>query len=468
MAIIFFFLFTMILENVFNNIAVIKFKTFYPKTLNMMKENYKLEPIDYVKSIILSKIYFELVAGNEKSEQIDRSQILNIFNEPNIFSFSFVSLEKIYYVKENNTLCNYSILLSNTSKEEENTKITEEIFKIYSDISYNKYNYIPLKISNKKINDLKDSLCGIFGIDSSLSYFYDDTNFILQIFKYLNITEKSYTIKYSNNSDDEGKIIIGSMPHNYLNREYDEKNLVSFYSKSTSWEITMDSIKIEGYNISSNDFYDFISVSISSEYEGLVFSENYIDILNKIFFNEYFKKNICNNESVLNPSYTIISCDAKHFGIKDIKKFPKIIFSRYKFELNFSFEGEELFFYKDDRYYFKIYKIIGKLKQFIFGRLFLRKYLTIFNPDKKQIYFYKTCQNFEVNENNSQNRNFKIILLFFLIGLLIFLVIGIFIGKQIYQVRKKQANELNDNYLYEPNINTEKNNSLYNETKEEN
>ena len=83
----------------------------------------------------------------------------------------------------------------------------------------------------------------------------------------------------------------------------------------------MDSIILEGYNISSDDIYDFVPISISQEYEGLVFSDYYFDILNKIYFDKYFKKYICRKEEVgSNPTFTIISCDGNEFRKEDIKR----------------------------------------------------------------------------------------------------------------------------------------------------
>ena len=446
-----------------NNLAVVKFKTFYPKTSNMLKDNYEFDNKDYIKSIVFSQIYFELETGDEKNHQAGTSQVLNAFSGEKTKSFSFISADDIFNLEENNTLCLYNISLSNTNKFDSNSDTVEEIFKFYSDISMNNYNYIPL---NCYRFDLNDSLCGEIGVDLLTAYHPDVTNFIPQVLKNLNISEKSYAFKYT--SKDEGLFLMGDVVHNYLDSEYNESNLVSFYSKITAWEITLDSIILEGYNISAGDIYDYVYVSISPEYEGLVFSEYYIDILNRIYFNDYFKKYICRNESVsTTPSFTIITCDGNEFGKEDIKKFPKITFPRYRLNFNITFEGEELFYFRDNKYYFKIYKVFSKSRQFIFGKIFLRKYLTIFNPEKKQISFYKTkLRNLEEINNGSQNNKKIIILLLFLLAILVFLIIGIFIGKQIFEKRKKHANELEDNYLYETKKDSE-NEVLFDEKKEE-
>ena len=101
--------------------------------------------------------------------------------------------------------------------------------------------------------------------------------------------------------------------------------------------------------------------------------------------------------------------------------------------------------------------------------MFLKKYFTIYNADKKQISFYKKIirnldEEKEINNNLQNNKWIFIFLLLLLI--IIVLVIGIFIGKQIYKERKKYANELNDDYLYESNKD-EEDQSLYKGAKEE-
>ena len=459
MFISFFLYFSLMFVHITNNLAIIKVKTFYPKTSNMAGgNNNNFTSEDYVKSIVLSQMYFELMTGNETSV----NQILNIFTKTRIYNFAFEPVSNFHFLDEKDKICNYSIYLSNTCKEESSPGVREEIYKMYTDVALSKYVYMPLKCYNEPEDAARNSLCAMFGIDSvSL----DKTNFIPQIIKNLNSAEKSFTIQFSNSSSDEGVLIIGDLFHDYLNKTYNENDLVSIYSKISNWEITMDSIIIEGSNISSSDFYDYIDVIISTEYDGLIFSEYYVENLYKVYFNEYFNKNICKLESVSNTAITIITCDANKFGIEDIKKFPKIIFTRSILELYFSFDGEDLFDYRNNKYYFRVYKIYGRSSQFIFGKLFLKKYITIFNPDGKKIYFYKNKKtNNDSKQEQEQGKHdyhdgsnkWKILIIILLLGLFVFLVAGIYIGKIIYQARKKKANELDDNYLYDPNINIEK------------
>ena len=156
---------------------------------------------------------------------------------------------------------------------------------------------------------------------------------------------------------------------------------------------------------------------------------------------------------VYNKYYTIFSCDGNYFGKDDIKQFPRISFIDYRTNLNFSFEGEELFYFRDGRYYLKIYQATTKVELIEFGRIFLRKYLTVFDFGNKLISFYKK-EDVKDNKNDGENNLWKILVIVFLGSIISFLIFGIFIGKTIYQKRKKRVNELDDDdYLYNPNIN---------------
>ncbi len=228
----------------------------------------------------------------------------------------------------------------------------------------------------------------------------------------------------------------------------------------------MDLLIIEDDNSTINDFGDsddYLNVGISPDIEGIEIGDFYYQFIYKYFFS-YIQKNICKTD-IIELTITIIYCYADKFTKNDIDKFPRIIFNKLKLDFNITFESNELFYYRDNKYFFKIYKRLGVSKKFILGRIFLKKYLTIFNADKKKIYFYNTKK---INEDNSNNNNeektfnewWKIIIIIFLISIIIFLIIGILIGKVLYKKRKKHANELDDEYIYKANTNN-KIESLY-------
>jgi hypothetical protein len=87
----------------------------------------------------------------------------------------------------------------------------EETFKIYSDISMSNYDYFILELYNK---DLNDSVWGKIGVDLMLPFSTDDTNFVPQILKHFETSDKSYAYKFSSNNRDEGIFLIGNITNN--------------------------------------------------------------------------------------------------------------------------------------------------------------------------------------------------------------------------------------------------------------
>ena len=71
--------FSLNLFNFIDSLATIKFKTFYPRRSNTKQDINQFNTQEFVESIVLSKIYFELQTGNETSEKNYKTQKLNIF-----------------------------------------------------------------------------------------------------------------------------------------------------------------------------------------------------------------------------------------------------------------------------------------------------------------------------------------------------------------------------------------------------
>ena len=329
---------------------------------------------------------------------------------------------------------------------------SEEILKIYTDISMTKH--INANFTFDNYFCLNDSICGEIGTD--ISIYQNKKNFILALNNILNTGFQYYSFQFTSKNKNEGIFVFGEMPHNYFVNIYNENDIISFYSYNYNYEISLDSVTFDGkeyYSKDKNDdlFYDYINIAISPDSEGIEFDNFYFNLLIKIFFNDYIQRNICIIEKV-ELMTNIIVCYGDKFGKNDINKFPKIVFSKYKLNFNISFENDELFYYKDNKYFFKIYNKIGGYKKFIFGRIFLKKYLTVFNLDEKKIYFY----NRKIEKNIEEIfliKYQKIIIILFIVGLIIFLFIGILIGKLIFKERKKHANELDEKYEYQANKN---------------
>ena len=441
------------------NMLAVKFKTYYPVTDNMLGNNPKYEAKDFIESFLFSKLYLEFETG--EGTNINQNQILKTIINSKVDSLMLKNLNK-----NNITFCDFNSSLSSTFESNMLSQYlckSKEAIKLYTDASLTKYNYEYFDFDNYFC--LNDSICGNVGTDICIyKPNFKGKDFISKMHNILNTSELNFAFHYSSDESDDGVFVFGEMPHNYFKNKYNENDVISFYSKTINFEILMDTITFDGkeywYEDESveNKYNEYINVEITPDYEGIMFDNYFMELLKKIFFNKYIEKDICKvgkNDLITSAIY----CYADKFGIEDINKFPKIILTKYKMNFNISFENKDLFLYKDNKYFCKIYYTIGQSKKISLGRIFLKKYLTVFNPDKGQIYFY-----FKRNENNEISffEKYKnMILIFFIVGLIIVLAIGILIGKIIFKERKKHANELDDKYEYQSNKNKVKE-PLYN------
>ena len=462
---IFFILFVLLINIISkdnNDLLVFKFKTYYPQTGN---NNSEYTSLDFINSFILSKIYLELESGNEEEFKKGTNQILRTFigSKANIFVFR-------EFNKYNKLLCNFNTTSSHSYYNKMLSSQyceSEQVFKIDTDFELKEYLFNIFYIENYFC--LNDSLCADIGIDIQTFQISGRQDFLTQLHKILNSSEQNFCFNYLNPIKEEGVFTFGIMPHNY-SKKYDEKNIITFYTQPDSFSILFDTITINGKEYfkqgEKNNYY--IQLDISLEKEGIEFDQYHFDILKEIYFNYYIEKGICKNEeSGINTK--IIFCHGNQFNIKDIKKFPKINFVKFNINFNITFEGEELFYYKNNKYFCKIYCKYSNYRKFDIGRILLKKYLIAFNADKKQIYFYKNSleKNEEVKEKSSIIEKYEVVIIISFVALIVIIyVLGFLTGKYIYQGRKKKANELEDNYDYKIDKNNRQE-SLYNEREEE-
>ena len=432
--------------SLYNNtdIITIKFRTYYPYIANNSSE---LNAEDYYQRIHLSKIYLELFTGNETSFKEGNNQTLNTII--NLKEISFVTTN-IYFKKNtkmnNNLLCFYNTSKSTTFYESEGyykynefdtlVSYSKEDFKIYRDLSLSKYTITNLNIFNT-INHNISTICGNIG----LVYFHTESrayNFFGQLDKIFALSDFTFLFNYSNT--DEGIFIFGNKPHAYMPDIYKEEDLVSFYSTYIyDFSINADVIKI-----GDNTTNEIVKIKINPDIEGIEFPKLYFNKLESFFFEEYYKKNICHKYEL--RKYDAIICN-QFFKEESIKAFPNIEFKIENFLIKFI--GEELFYKYNNKYYFRILER-GTDNYFELGRILLKKYTTMFNPKDRQIFFYNIKE--EEKGENVSNETLPTKYIILIVVLSVFVVVlfpvGFYVGKNIYQKRKKKAYELNDNYDY--------------------
>ena len=440
----------------------LKFKTYHPLTYNRIYNKTGFDKEDFIESYHFSKLYLEIPTGEEYNFKTNTNQTLNVFIDLKEIIFSTVSHYFKKYNNDNmNKICYFNTSKSTTFREEQFYFIYDNIyslsskaneyFKIYTDFEFINSNITRLNLVNTEEHRQR-GICGNIGLLYTPKY--EQFNFIKQLYKNLNLSEICYFFNYSISSE-EGILVIGNMPHIYLPKKYTIDDLLPLYSSNQKEpKIFFDEMKIEGYNMENTD--EQFQVLLTPDVEGLEFPEEYFEHIKKVFFEKYINESICHINNYNGKNYEILYCDANNETF-NIKQFPTIYFNNVDKDFLVSFKGEDLFFYKDNKYFFKILKNIEK-EFFTFGRLFFQKYIAIFNFDKKQIYFYKNnIQGKDKYDNDDKQNIYLIIMIISIIFALILFPLGIFLGKKLFEKRDKKAYELNDeDYQYKSSINNEK------------
>ena len=376
----------------------------------------------------------------------------NLYNRNNSSSFE-IAFELELSEQDNNTkyLVLDSLYFNNNINLTNKLKVEEYPFYYSSNISK---------------NDIE--LCGNIGL-SILPYDYYNTE--SQQIKY-------YTDKIK--SLDAGKYEDFSFIH-YNNQDFLISNVflqIEFPNLFKGVEIVSwlhPSIRVKSYElhweISMKEIYynnvhskNFLIFELNPLFELIVGTNDFKINITKDFFNQYINKGICSINEY--KGFYVIECNENKFTKKDIKKFPTIYISNLGIHYTFELKSEELFIKINNKWYFEIvFPVIDlDVERWILGRIFMRKYPVKFSPFSRLIGFY-----LKSNDDKSKNKKVKneeqkiykknipktIFYVIIIIIALIFTGVGLFLGKRIFYPRKMRANELEDNYQYEPKYNKE-------------
>ena len=154
----------------------------------------------------------------------------------------------------------------------------------------------------------------------------------------------------------------------------------------------------------------------------------------------------------------IIFCYKNKISINEIKSFPTLFFKHVNLNQIFEFNYKDVFQETKNFYVFKIMLDENNKRFWNFGRPFLKKYQFIFDNDQKTLTYIgintltpnKKAKD-DIKKNNTNFFSNKLYLIFILafIIIIIAVLIGLFLGKKIFNKnKKKRANELDDDYEY--------------------
>ena len=170
---------------------------------------------------------------------------------------------------------------------------------------------------------------------------------------------------------------------------------------------------------------------------------------------------------------TSVFCGCNTLQSINIQNFDSIYFNCPDLDITFELDYKDLFYIDNDNIYFLI-EFSKNTKIWNFGEIFLRKYYIVFNQDEKTLGYYKNMEKPKKDKDKKENMmknntswyNSLIIILVIIILAICVISMGVYIYKN-KKNRKKKANELDDEYNYEPkfDLNYDNNNNLIGDDK---
>ena len=452
----------------------IKFKTLKfldEKSRNKFNISYNLTTDKekyFYYDLILNNIYSEIFIGSPSQKIIGfysgKSEIFSLisdkcflddskydlslsktFRKISNFNFSYKKYENCCYAQENFEFESYN----------ENDKIFFDNLKFFLTNAYNK---------NK-------NACALIGLRLNYQdmFIENPKNFIYYIIQYYNNNIKKlnsfyWTFNYQNNN--EGYLSIGDPPHiydslNYKNKKFNEFNIQARYS-TLNWAIQFKQIFLNkgNENIFLKKYSEGHNCVFYPELNIILSTIDYFNLIKKNFFTKFFKENICfiknafisdiNSTIIkgLSGEYILFYCDRNKIREYDINKFynefPTLNFYFNLFNYNFTLNASDLFY--EDEINNKIFFLIGNKKnevdQWIFGKIFMKKFQFVFNTEMKTLgYYTENNKNNDIKRRYLNNINYKNILILIIVVILFMFVVGFF----VYKYRKgffKEGNNI--------------------------
>lgn len=265
-----------------------------------------------------------------------------------------------------------------------------------------------------------------------------DVCFVKQLKERELIKKYNFFIKY-NESNYDGNLIIGGLPHEIEPEKFDKNKFDEFYAEIVSSSL---GLKVKEANY-GNDLIDCeFNVELAIEENLIRGTKEIKEKLTEYFFKKYIDRKICQKSifSYLdNENNEFFYCSKK----LNLSEFKNIILSIDNSELTIELTYNDLFYEYNNKLYFLI--AFTKSSFWRLGVQFFKKYRLIFNQDKRIIGIYD-----KKYSKNNVNNIFKWAILIILTSIIIFLYINIKNKRflKLFKTKKITANELEDNINY--------------------
>ena len=356
-------------------------------------------------------------------------------------------------------------------------------FNLNSNVSLNNirlYYGSMIDLSNSII--YKDKICGIMGLKlhKMQDSFYNNFKNLYETLKDNNITNyTTWTIEFfkdeekAKNKNYDGILILGANKTYFSSRKnIEEENIKWFYSSYVSnvleWMLSFSNIYYYNSTKGKVDMSTFLKSEINFDLDYYFCSKQYFENIKDYFFQPYISKGICQvgrlKEFYLRYKYIYCKSDIKN----EISKFPTIYFFHRGYDETFELTYKDLFKEVGNKILFLFFYDPWNPDLFKFGKNFLKKYQLEY--DKNNIGVLSTPSGGKnVTPHNTDaisggeeksGVDAKQIIWMIVLGVLfVGIVIGVFIGKKLWDKnRKKRANELSDEYEYKEKNDKEEDN----------
>ena len=298
----------------------------------------------------------------------------------------------------------------------------------------------------------------------------DKTNLINQLKSNNLISSYAFTIKFDKNNELNGTLIIGGYPHEIDSKKYQEKYFI------------YDTIKVAYYYYYWH--YEFRDIAcgenifswvkegeFSFEFPFILSTYSHRDYLDKQFFKNENHSKFCKEEKV--GEYYVKYCSKE--VIDKLQPFYFYLSKTYLMEnqtdyieLNYN----DLFIksdFDDNIYLFQMI-FVDNSYRWIFGKPFFKKYTIVFEQEKRIIGFYTKLNEYNDtnnnkeggeggnNENNENKSNalkdwFYLIVIFAVTFFIFSVILTVLVCKKIiFGKRKIKANELDEDYVYNTDV----------------
>ena len=398
---------------------------------------------EYLKSLIQNDIFIELEVGTPNKQKI--ASFLKFEEFPFYISGNQVS-SSIYNQNNSDSFkCDPSEYIFLEGKEKFRTGyIANETFEI----NLNNNNKLIAKelsfILATKVTTNSPSNIGLMIKNQYTSI--PEISFINQLKELKLIDYYSFVLNYT--SENEGEFVIGGAPHIY-NKKYNQNNYYTEYAKSKleNFVYGLDFLSIN-YGDNQTNIGGKMESKFLCDFGLIIGTHTYRDLILDKFFNEKINNNLCFRQKINatiewregEKQLEYFYCN-KNVNISELENLK---FISQNLNYTFNFNNKELFEEFKEYYLFKILFFEKTQYYWIFGNIWLKKYLMVFDQDEKKIGFYNNINNNIINDSSS-NLGLKIIVI---LCIILVIILGVMIFVYCKNDRHIRINELEDNYEY--------------------